>query len=161
MDVEQINLGELLEAMSRSASNGIDKPRFRTLVNELKNFPRTRERLAIESLSEALRCVERKVEPGTLVGWLLSWSEAVPPSRTTEFLLSLEDLAKRYFAAVPEIDRCMPEITLPRLLHTVSRIGGVRRGAALAQMLKSQCGTSDAGDPRADIISEFERSSKA
>ena len=57
MNAEHLTAPEFLDAESRAARNGADKPSFKRLLKDLQQFPETRQRLAFEFLAMAWRTV--------------------------------------------------------------------------------------------------------
>src|SRR5438874_1823555 len=115
MEIETITLAEIWEAGVRADCNGADKPRFRAIMEQLNQSPGTSERLVFETIQEIRNCLQRKMEPWTLAGWVFSWSGAVGQTKLSDFLDAVEEVICAYFTAIPELQYCTAEITLPRL----------------------------------------------
>jgi hypothetical protein len=158
MDVERITLAQFWELMCRASANGIDKPIFRRVSEQLDGFPRTQERLLFETIDEFKRSINRKVEPWTLAGWILYWSSTTRQEIRRELLDALQEITISYFAAIPQLKGCVAEITLPRLLHTIRRLGGISCAQSVLENLRHECATKDATDPRLGILAKIERS---
>jgi len=94
-DIEDITAAEYLDATARAASNGPDKLVLRHIGDELKRFPATRARLAIEFLTMAKHSLDQKDDACYLIADGACFGNSIEPSRLPEFLGLLESIIHR------------------------------------------------------------------
>jgi len=159
-DVEHITGAQFLAAANRSTRNGADKPAFRQILESLKQFPRTKQRLTFELLAMAWQSLEVRADPGELIIWVTLWSESVEEQRLSEYVESLEKIICRYFDLLGHLE--IPPGTIhPFTMTLVFGLTAIRkrnrhRFDAVLDTLRRRCGEAKL-DPRCAIISETER----
>jgi hypothetical protein len=84
-DIEDITAAEYLDATARAASNGPDKLVLRHIGDELKRFPATRARLAIEFLTMAKHSLDQKDDACYLIADGACFGNSIEPSRLRNF----------------------------------------------------------------------------
>jgi len=91
-NVEDITAAEYLDATARAAANGPDKLVLRHIGNELKRFPATRARLAIEFLTMAKHSLNQNDDPFYLIVTGARFGVSIEPSRLSEFVGLLKSI---------------------------------------------------------------------
>jgi hypothetical protein len=158
MNVEQITALAYLDAADRAARNGIDKPRFGQLVEDLKRFPKTQQRLAFELLAIASQSVEQRCDPGQFIGMAAAFSGSVEAQRLPEYTMTFEKIMFAYFEVLgrpgTRIEGVHPFVLTFVLGLSIIRKFDPNRFLVLVEILKSQCSDPD---PRGQIITEAEQ----
>ncbi|MGO8926325.1 MAG: hypothetical protein ACLQU3_05470 [Limisphaerales bacterium] len=95
IDVEHITALEYLDFAARSHANSADAPAYRHVSEELKRFPATRERLAMEMLKMALQSLEQGNESWHLIGLRSCFGSSAPPAKASAFIQLLERIVLR------------------------------------------------------------------
>jgi hypothetical protein len=95
IDVEHITALEYLDFAAKSHANSADAPTYRHVSQELKRFPATRERLAMEMLTMALQSLEQGNDAWDLVGLGSCFANSMPGARTPAFTQLLERIVLR------------------------------------------------------------------
>lgn len=102
-DVEHITAEEYLRLSARASANGIDKPAFKAVSQQLERLPDTRARLGLELLRVAWKSLEQGDDPYHLIGlggcFMNSTNIANP---THEFLELLEKIITRSIERMSE-----------------------------------------------------------
>ena len=95
IDVEHITASDYLDFAARSHANSVDAPAYRHVSEELKRFPATRERLAMEMLTMALQSLEEGNDSWHLVGLGSCFATSVPGPKSAAFIELLERVVLR------------------------------------------------------------------
>ena len=95
IDVERITALEYLNFAARSHANSVDAPAYRHVLEQLKRYPATRERLATEMLMMALQSLEQGNDCWDLVGLGSCFANSVPGAKTSAFIQLLERIVLR------------------------------------------------------------------
>ncbi len=90
MIVEDITALDYLAAEDSARRNGVDKPPFRHMLNELKELRRTQERLAFEILGMVLETLQKGRDPKLLIVHSIRWSGALGGERLDEYVNLLQ-----------------------------------------------------------------------
>jgi hypothetical protein len=99
-DVEDITAAEYLNAGARAAANGPDKLVLRHICDELKRFPATRARLAIEFMSMAKQSLDQEDDPFFLIGQGASFGDFTESTGLPEFTELLESIIHQSIALI-------------------------------------------------------------
>jgi hypothetical protein len=102
LDVEHITASAYIAASTRAAANGPDKPLFRHISNELKRFPATRSRLAIELLTMAKHSLDQNDDAGSLIRMVAGFGDSIEPARLPEFIELLEAIIHRSLTLIAQ-----------------------------------------------------------
>ncbi len=92
VDIEDITASEYLDACARAAANGPDKLVLRHICDELKRFPATRARLAIELLTMAKHSLDQNDDAFSLIGIGAQFGDLIDAVRLAEFIGLLESI---------------------------------------------------------------------
>ena len=96
-NVERISALEYLEAGAKAERNGVDKPAFKHIQDELERLPMARQRLTFEMLQLVWQSLERGEEPGLGAVFGGSYWSAIEPQRSSEYRVWLEKIILRSF----------------------------------------------------------------
>jgi hypothetical protein len=99
-DVEEITAAEYLDAFARAAANGPDKLVLRHICDELKRFPATRARLAIEFMFMAKQSLDQEDDPFFLIGKGASFGDFTESTRLPEFTELVESIIHKSIALI-------------------------------------------------------------
>ena len=159
-DVENISASEYLEAGARAARNGVDKPAFMFINEQLAHLPGTRERLAFEMLILACRSLDRGEDPGWAAGFAACCAGVIDPRRQPEYVAGLERIILRAFELRKRLEnppgRHGPFVlTLSSMLIALGKVDKARFLTLVAE-LKHQGGEAEL-DPRWEVIARAER----
>jgi hypothetical protein len=140
IDVEHITAQDYFDFSVKAHANGEDAPVFRYVSQELKRFPATRERLAIEMLTMAWESIEKGNPAWNLIG-LGSLCNSLPGAKPSAFVDLLENIFLRSVEWMAESATARPDHPLGFDITTAARAlrrADQARYSALMESLKSR-----------------------
>jgi hypothetical protein len=135
--LDDITADEFLKAACNSAGNGVAKPHFRSLLEQLNALPAVRERLAFEFIPLTLKALNDGNVPLQFAIWLPAWTESVTESRRVDFINRIEEIILRGFELRCQGDTST-EMTIVTALIAIRKIDQTRFNASITE-LRSKC----------------------
>ena len=157
MNVERITASDFLKAQDRARRNAAENPAFRNISKQLKDLPKSQERLAFEFIMMALQALERGASPRAMIVKALYFEGAIESAREPEYLAHIENVIFRCFELLGQVKTGTGEYTSLQLTLSLTLMAVRKRDrnrfSLVLETLRHSLGEPDE-DPRFKILAK-------